>query len=316
MEYLRVPVSLNRTHRRVIHHEGSLIAVVGSHSRSCTCWSTTTMTPATTATTAAATSLDQPATILLLGDSLTQLCFEGWGANLANVYQRRADVISRGCSGYTTEFYQHIPLPALSNVALVTIWFGANDASIQELNAHHHTPLDRYRENLKLLVQRVRDAYSSTSQNLRILLIAPPALDHEKRFAYQVERYGAAMATGQLERRNEVTSQYAAACVETAAALGLPVLDTYTAMQQIDDYGKFLNDGLHFSSCGHDYIATLILDAIGQHFPELAVSKDPLTGQYNNSSSRCDGLPSLGPYHDHIDHTEIATAFAKPIQPE
>jgi isoamyl acetate esterase len=260
-----------------------------------------------------AASLEQPATILLLGDSLTQLCYEGWGATLAHVYQRRADVISRGCSGYTTEFYRHIPLPPLSNVCLVTIWFGANDASILDLNAHHHTPLDRYQENLKLLVQRVRDTYSSTSNNnnLRILLIAPPALDHDLRIAYQVQRYGATKATGQLERRNDVTSQYAAACVATAEQLGLPLVDTFTAMQQVDDYGKFLNDGLHFSPCGHTFIANLILDAIATHFPDLAVTKDPLTGQYNNSSSRCETLPSMGPYHDHIDHTAISTAFTE-----
>ena len=64
-------------------------------------------------------------TILLLGDSLTQLAFEGWGARLANVYQRRADVINRGCSGYNTDFYQRQPLPPLDNVCLVTIFFGA-----------------------------------------------------------------------------------------------------------------------------------------------------------------------------------------------
>lgn len=255
-------------------------------------------------------SLEQPATILLIGDSLTQLCFEGWGAKIANVYQRRADVISRGCSGYTSEFYKHLPLPPLSNVCLVTVWFGANDASIKELNAHHHTPIDKYKENLTLLVQRLRETYA-TSQNLRILLITPPALDHEKRLVYQVERYGEQNATGELERRNEVTSLYSAACIEVATSMGLPVLDTFTAMQEIDDYGKFLNDGLHFSAMGHDFIADLVLQAIAMHFPEIAVTPDPITGQYNNSSSQCPGLTSLGPYHDEIQHTAIPAAFSK-----
>lgn len=253
------------------------------------------------------TSLNQPATILLLGDSLTQLCFEGWGARIAHVYQRRADIVSRGCSGYTTEFFKEIPLPAISNVVLVTIWFGANDASMKELNDHHHTPLPRYKENLKQLVQRVRDTYTSSS--LRILLITPPALHHDQRLAYQIQRYGTEKATGVLERRNDVTLTYADACIACAHELGLPVVDTFRAMQEIADYGKFLSDGLHFSPLGHEFIANEILKAIEKNFPELAVVQDPRTGQYNNSASRCESLPSIGPYHDEIDHRDIAKAF-------
>jgi len=42
--------------------------------------------------------------IVLFGDSITQMSFidGGFGSKLANYYQRKADVINLGFSGYTT----------------------------------------------------------------------------------------------------------------------------------------------------------------------------------------------------------------------
>lgn len=41
---------------------------------------------------------------VLFGDSITQYSFatKGWGAQLANHYQRKVDVVNRGYSGYNT----------------------------------------------------------------------------------------------------------------------------------------------------------------------------------------------------------------------
>jgi isoamyl acetate esterase len=240
---------------------------------------------------------DTTAQILLLGDSLTQLGFEGWSAILANVYQRRADVISRGCSGYNTKnFLEYIPLPSCSNVCLVTIFFGANDASLPNENPRQHIPIDDYSRNLKVLVQRVQEKYNSP----RILLINPPPLDHEQRILYQKKRYGP-LATGRLERTTENTALYAQACVNVGVELNIPCLDLFHIMVQKPNYGEFLNDGLHFSTMGHEFVAQQVLDAIQTKYPEIAVTPCPLTDQYNNSSSKCPELKSLGPYHDEID---------------
>lgn len=248
------------------------------------------------------------AKILLLGDSLTQLAFEGWGSILANVYQRRADVVNRGCSGYNTEFYSRLPLPDLpnSNVCLVTIFFGANDASLESENPHHYVSVPDYSQNLKALIARVQSKYNSP----RILLITPPPLDHEQRFAYQIKRFGD-KATGVLERTTENTQLYAQACNTVAAETNLPCLDMFAAMSAVPDYGRFLCDGLHFSAAGHDFVAACILRAIQEHYPEMHVSPCSVTGQWNNSASTCPALDSLGPYHDLIDHSDIEAAFCK-----
>lgn len=241
-------------------------------------------------------TMTETAKILLLGDSLTQLAFEGWGARLAHVYQRRADILNRGCSGYNTVFYGRIPLPDVSNVCLVIIFFGANDASLEDENPRHFVSLSDYSQNLKALISKANEAYNSP----RILLVTPPPLDHEKRLAYQKQRYGD-QATGVLERTTENTQLYAQACAGVAAETKLPCLDLFDAMLAVQDYGHFLSDGLHFSAVGHDFVANCILEAINTHYPELKVTPCPTTGQWNNSGSTCAALESLGPYHDLID---------------
>ena len=229
--------------------------------------------------------------IILLGDSLTQLGYEGWAATLANVYQRRADIINRGCSGYNTKNYlDYIPLPSTTtNVCLVIIFFGANDAALLEESPRQHVPLDEYSQNLKTLIQRVNETYNKP----RILLINPPPLCHEKRLLYQKQRYGD-LATGRLERTTENTARYADACLQ----LNVPCLDLFHNMLQVSNYSEYLNDGLHFSDKGHVFVGQQVLDAIQQHYPELHVIPCPVTGQYNNSSSQCAALKTLGPYHD------------------
>ena len=119
--------------------------------------------------------------LLLLGDSLTQFCFEGWGKQLANTYQRRADVLNRGMSGYNTRWYTRYAddygiwtevLPPTS-VALVTLWFGANDAATLE----QHVPLDEYATNLETMVAKTHVVYPQA----KLLIITPPPVAEQQR---------------------------------------------------------------------------------------------------------------------------------------
>ncbi|KAG7339989.1 lysophospholipase L1-like esterase [Nitzschia inconspicua] len=250
---------------------------------------------------------------LLLGDSLTQTSFEGWGATLADRYQRRADILIRGCSGYNTRWYllyadSHgiFEEQPAERITLVTIFFGANDAALKDLDAKH-VPLTEYQENLKTLVQKAKSAYPKA----RILLIAPPPVHREQRLIFQKQRYGD-KATGIPERTSEHTQLYAKACVQVAQELNLPCLDLFSGMMESStDFGSYLSDGLHFNQNGHKFVGQELLQAIDQHFPELAVQPDPITGQSNNSGSSCKGLPSSGPYHEEINPEECARAFGK-----
>ena len=150
--------------------------------------------------------------ILLLGDSLTQLCFDtdsgsgshgssgssGWGSALANRYQRRADVLNRGLSGYNTRWFLHYAADKIKGedelshiwtepgqVLLITIFFGANDAALPDQgSARQHVPLDEYRENLLTLIDSAHEAYPTA----KIIVITPPPVYGPQRLAWQKVR--------------------------------------------------------------------------------------------------------------------------------
>lgn len=82
--------------------------------------------------------------IILFGDSITEQAFGGafrdvnfgWASLLAADYSRRADVLNRGFSGYTS---RHAVEHLLSRVFMgpleepclfVTVFFGANDSAL------------------------------------------------------------------------------------------------------------------------------------------------------------------------------------------
>mmetsp|Transcript_49921 Transcript_49921/g.53889 ORF Transcript_49921/g.53889 Transcript_49921/m.53889 type:complete len:342 (+) Transcript_49921:105-1130(+) len=283
--------------------------------------------------------------ILLLGDSLTQLCFDpsqgnddggsgsgsGWGSALAHQYQRRADVLNRGMSGYNSWWYlkyaaedgdegemsaSHIWTEP-GNVLLITIFFGANDAALPDQgSARLHVALDDYRMNLMKLIDLANRSYP----NAKIIVITPPPVYGPQRLAWQKKRYGD-QATGIVERTTEHTQHYAAMCNEVAQRFlkNVACMDLFTAMLESNKkntndtatIGAYFYDGLHFSPAGHDFVYQLLLATIAKHFPELVVTPCPVTEQPNNSGSVCTGIPNNGPHHDEIgtDHryTECAS---------
>lgn len=113
--------------------------------------------------------------IILFGDSITQQGFSGsttttspgWVSLLSNAYARRADVLNRGYSGYNTRHALDI-LPTVfgsddhggkagGDVLMVTVFFGANDASLPGDREHcQHVPIDEYESNLRRIVSSIR----------------------------------------------------------------------------------------------------------------------------------------------------------------
>ncbi|KAF2013957.1 SGNH hydrolase [Aaosphaeria arxii CBS 175.79] len=120
---------------------------------------------------------------ILFGDSITEgdgnpeLGFSCYQA-LQHDYKRRIDIVNRGFSGYNTSnalavLPRIFPTPQQGPVRLVTLFFGANDASLPDTTGQH-IPLTTYTTNLRLLIQH--PAITSHS-GVRILLITPPPID-------------------------------------------------------------------------------------------------------------------------------------------
>jgi lysophospholipase L1-like esterase len=100
---------------------------------------------------------------VLFGDSITQQSFEdgGWGAALAALYARQADVILRAYSGYNTSwalFLLDKIFPKLSSPPdVVTVCFGANDAALPVPDGEKfHVPVPQYKANLHQIVSHIK----------------------------------------------------------------------------------------------------------------------------------------------------------------
>jgi hypothetical protein len=234
------------------------------------------------------------------------------------VYQRRADIINRGFSGYNSKFLLQVPQEILFSgitidrdgippkCCLTIIWLGANDAGLPGLADHHYVSVEDYKANLHKLIDRVQ----GQTKCPRIMLMTPPPVHHEQRLIYQKQRYGD-KATGVLERTLENTGKYATACLLVAEERELACCDVYNLMQQETDWAALLHDGLHFSQAGHAWLGPTVVHAIQTNFAELTVSPDPKTGQFGNSASLCPLIPGNleAPFHDEIDHTNVEASF-------
>lgn len=287
--------------------------------------------------------------IILLGDSITQQAhsaeLSGWGTHLADVYQRRADVYNRGFSGYNTEWILKLleteegqqdifglanvlceedrkrkkdsnrvkseSIVRSSDVSLITVFFGANDASDDKLNPRHHVPLETFKLNLEKIV---RLCHKNFGMETKIILITPPPVDHKMRLQYQIDRYGKDNATGKLERTLQLSGLYAEAVVQVANELNLAHLNLWKEMQAArSDWEKFLSDGLHLSREGNIFVGKRLQQIIKDSFNDISVTACPHTGFYGNSGSKggqgLGKVGGVGPWHDQIDHLDSNKAF-------
>jgi lysophospholipase L1-like esterase len=169
---------------------------------------------------------------VLFGDSITQQSFanEGWGAALADLYSRKADVFLRGYSGYNTRWalllLDKVFPKSSSAPEVVTVFFGANDAALPDRGSQQqHVPISEYKENLHQIVSHIK----GNSETTVVVLITPPPVDEVGRRVYA--------RSGELpERTNEVTKLYAQACKDVAKEAGVPVIDLWSLFQQTQNW--------------------------------------------------------------------------------
>ncbi|XP_042306718.1 isoamyl acetate-hydrolyzing esterase 1 homolog [Sceloporus undulatus] len=207
--------------------------------------------------------------ILLFGDSITEFSFQenGWGALLAQRLARKCDVLNRGLSGYNTRWAK-IVLPRLiqkdsnaKNTIAVTVFFGANDSALKDVNPKQHVPLEEYADNLKSMVLYLKSVDIAED---KIILVTPPPL-HEA--AWEKE----CIAKGEkLNRLNSTTGEYAKTCVKVAEDCGTCVIDLWTLMQKNNkDFSCYLSDGLHLSGEGNNFLANQLWSLLEQRISML-----------------------------------------------
>ncbi|CAK9230860.1 unnamed protein product [Sphagnum troendelagicum] len=169
---------------------------------------------------------------LLFGDSITQLSFEngGWGAALAALYSRQADVILRGYRGYNTSW------------ALLIL-----DKIFPE-----------YKANLHQIVSHIK----SNSETTVVVLITPPPLDDEAWIEFRRANYNK-QPEALPDHINEVTKLYAQACKEVAKEACVPVIDLWSVFQQTQNWRQaYLIDGLHLSVGGNRIVFNELVNVL------------------------------------------------------
>lgn len=203
-----------------------------------------------------------PPRFVLLGDSLTDQSKRpgGWSNHLAWKYTRRAEVVTRGFSGYTTRWLLHaldaaLPpgaaaVPGLGHVALVTVLLGTND-SVKVTG--QHVPIDEYRSNLNAIVSHLRKIYG---KHVEVVLMTPPPID-------DVPQEG-------IDCRDAEVAEYAKACQAAAIDCGVPCLDLRSAFLAAPSWQDLLSDGVHFQDAGDRFLADVLIQFIEKEFPHLA----------------------------------------------
>ncbi|KAI3474449.1 hypothetical protein Pfo_029310 [Paulownia fortunei] len=198
---------------------------------------------------------------VLFGSSIVQQCFEvgGWGAILADLYDRKADILLRGYSGWNSRRALQVlnrvfPKEAAVQPSLVIVYFGGNDA----MHPHPsglgaHVPLPEYVENMKKIYLHLK----SLSEKTRILFLTSPPVNE----ALIREHFG--NAHDNQDRTNESCRRYAEALVELCKQLNIKVINLWTAIQQREDWATAcLKDGIHFTPEGSQIVVKEILKVI------------------------------------------------------
>ncbi|KAI9772521.1 MAG: hypothetical protein M1840_000726 [Geoglossum simile] len=247
--------------------------------------------------------------IILFGDSLTERSYStqnhGFGAVLQDYYARKADVLSRGVSGYNTRWmrkpFENI-ISALKAEGskpplLFTIFLGANDAVPPGYS--QHVPLEEFETHLRYYVDTLLN--NEVTKGTKIILISPPPIDVlSPSFNRSVQL---------LQREYENKKLYAAKVMEVANSYkkrGDPVegLDFWTAMINyglemgkkqniLEDKGRLpgsglpgavefgtsvLGDGLHLGPDGYDVLSHELKSLITTKWPELRRMNAPWWG--------------------------------------
>ncbi|ORY72228.1 SGNH hydrolase-type esterase domain-containing protein [Leucosporidium creatinivorum] len=237
----------------------------------------------------------QQDTLIMFGDSITQGAFDqgGTGAALANLYVRAWDVQNRGLGGYNTKWAIPIGKKWLPQVgedrprtALMTIWFGANDAVLPGYG--QHVPLPDFKTNLHTLITLLRSPTSPYySPTTSLLLLTPPPVDTARWAAELRSKYPPPPSpTGEeqpleFDRDPENTRLYAQAVKEVGWEAGVPTVDVWTAIMakaaEIGEEGlkELLVDGLHLSALGYMVVTDVVKDTIVTHLPDLHWDKVP-----------------------------------------
>jgi isoamyl acetate esterase len=171
--------------------------------------------------------------IICFGDTITEMGFvielRGYAAQLADRYSRRADVLVRGFTGYTTREAKKILKAAVLDEKpdLVILQFGLGDSALP--GQIQHVPLPDFKKNLRDIGAQIASA------GAWLVIVSPPPVDEKLVKSHTLAH----------------TGEYAKMCAKIADEMHVPLVNLFEAIQQEKNWTKTcLLDGLHLSANG------------------------------------------------------------------
>lgn len=209
--------------------------------------------------------------VILFGDSISQESFSegGWGATIADHFQRKCDVLNRGFSGYTSAFNKLI-LPKIlqwdnspkGSIAVAVVLLGSNDSVLEDIDPRGLS-VEEYVANLTDILTQFMDDGMAANQ---LILLTPPAIS-EVMWEKRCREMGYAMALS-----DERVKSFASRCADLGKSLGVAVVDLYTLFHQQPNWESFLSDGLHLSKEGNRFVADHVIPLLNTklgHLPQI-----------------------------------------------
>ncbi|KAG0333582.1 hypothetical protein BG000_009042 [Podila horticola] len=223
--------------------------------------------------------------IVVLADSISKYGYthatNGWVASLSDEWSGKADVVLRSFPGYNTRWirsifpdllHQESKSAATTPIKLVVVALGTDDAALP--HTRQHVSPDQYKENLRSIVTSIR--YPDTpnySPDTQVILVTPAPVDDS---TWEASLAGIGQS---LDRSNNVTQEYAQACVQVGEELHVPVVDLWSDIScQLDgscelhessQLSDYLMDGLHLRRMGNDVLYKGVLNTVAHRYPQL-----------------------------------------------
>jgi acyl-CoA thioesterase-1 len=204
------------------------------------------------------TQAAEPVRIVTLGDSITKGYREGvkpeetFSAYLEAALRKKgleATVVNVGIGGERTDqALQRLDRDVTSKKpGFVTIMYGTNDSYVDPGAKASRLTVEQFRENLVLLVHRLRDA------KIEPILMTEP-------------RWGDKATDGSGKNPNAKLEPFVAACRDVAKELKTSLVDHYAAWSRKRaegfDIGSWTTDQCHPNAAGHKYMAETMLPVV------------------------------------------------------
>ena len=179
--------------------------------------------------------------VLVIGDSLTEqgLYRDGFVQILMEKFNRRADIIPRGFSGYTSKqiWDSIVPITYQVYTDIAFLLIGTNDSRTSGPLAG--CTVDEYKLNIKSII-----AFMSKHTKTLYLVTPPPTTDTK-------------------EHNNSHTMEYRNALIDIGKQYQIKVVDTWNFINASD-----LIDKIHFNTNGNAKIALEYGKIIEEHHPQ------------------------------------------------